>query len=238
MTQTSWPPGKPVPVTVEISLNGVSGFARFFQDLPQGFSVEPVNSAGADFYWENNQVNLVWLKLPAVNVVKIQYLVTADESLGGSFRMGGRFDYIVNGNDRSSSETIPFLITLDRRAGIEDVEMLPGDTVRSEQRKEEEKEEVVTEVQPQIVYRVQVAISSQSLTRAELEGRIGCELRYDITILKAGTMYKYQSGSFGKYTEAERYLEELRDCGVKDSFIVAYKGDEQIAVETAKAMEK
>jgi hypothetical protein len=89
-----------------------------------------------------------------------------------------------------------------------------------------------------IRYRVQVAIASLHLTREELEERIGCELSNGMTVLRAGNLYKYQSGSFEKYTEAALYLAELKDGGVTDAFIVAYRNDEQIPVEQARSQEK
>lgn len=237
--QGSWPPGMSVPVTVVISKGQAGGFARFFQDLPQGFRVEPVETNGADFYWDNNQVNLVWLALPSVEVVKVQYLVTPDASLSGSFRLGGRFDYIVQNKERKSVEVSPLLIRLDRKAVVEEVvkvEALGDNQTVVLQQDIPVVTEQVKPVSPKVDFRVQVAIASQRLLREELESRIGCRLTYDVITLKSGNMYKYQSGSFGKYEEALDYLSDLKKCGVKDAFIVAFMGGEQISIELARSL--
>ncbi|HUS86066.1 MAG TPA: hypothetical protein VMW76_02410 [Bacteroidales bacterium] len=238
LTQPVWPPGKAVVVTVEITKNSVSGFARFFQDLPQGFIAEPVHSAGADFYWENNQVNLVWVKLPDDEVLKVQYLVTADESLGGSFRMGGRFDYIINGKERRSVEFNPILIRLNRSAPVSGVPLLPRDSAIADKPLTGRDTTIVAKPVEMVIYRVQVAISSQRLSDYELEERIGCKLEQEVTILKSGNMFKYQTGSFNRYGEASAYLNSIKEQGVSDAFIVAFRGAEQISVDLAKTLEK
>lgn len=233
--QNSWPPGGAVPVTVVIEKGTVGGFARFFQDLPQGFKVESIESSGADFYWDNNQVNLVWLNLPSAGMVKVRYLVTPDASLSGSFRLAGRFDYIVGEKERRSVELQPVVIRLDRNAFIEDAPSLPSvaaDTTPPV------KVIQAAQTEPLVSFRVQVAIASLRLSKPELESRIGCALRYNVTTLKSGNMYKYQSGSFERYDDAAVYLNQMKDSGVNDAFIVAYRGDEQISVEMARSLSR
>jgi len=238
--QKSWPPGKAVPVTVIIERGTTGGFARFFQDLPQGFIVEPVETNGADFYWDNNQVNLVWVKLPNAPVIRVQYLVTPDASLSGSFRLGGRIDYIIGESERKIAELQPVLIRLDRNAEVTDavrVEALPA-TQKVDQGAERPatvKENPKAD-SPKVDFRVQVAIASQRLLKEELESRIGCSLKYDIITLKSANMYKYQSGSFRKYQESVEYLNDLKQCGVRDAFIVAFLDGEQISIELARSL--
>jgi hypothetical protein len=235
ITQTSWPPGSYVPVRIELTNTGLHDFARFYQDLPQGFSVKKGNTAGADFYWENNQVNFVWVKMPEDEIIRISYLAMADETLTGSFRLGGKLDYVIEGKERKSVEFIPVLIRLDKDATVEE----NLDEFFQEEARENnviQTETVVPEVQQKIEFRVQVVISSQHLTKAELEQRIKCQLKYGITILKTGNMYKYQSGAFKTYSEALVYLDELKSKGVNDAFIVAYRDDEQISVSLARKL--
>jgi len=238
--QKSWPPGKSIPVTVTIDRGTTGGFARFFQDLPQGFIVEPVETNGADFYWDNNQVNLVWVKLPSAPVIRVQYLVTPDASLSGSFKLGGRVDYIINNSERRSVELQPVIIRLDRNADVENVvrvealrdnkytDSLPVTGGSGNDR--------VTPAAIKVDFRVQVAVASLRLLKEELESRIGCPIQYEIITLKSGNMYKYQAGSFRKYDEAVAYLADLKECGVRDAFIVAYKDGEQISIEMARSL--
>ena len=243
-TQSSWPPGSFVPITVEIRKDNLTGFARFFQDLPQGFDVESVENSGGDFYFDDNQVNIVWVNMDERDPVRVRYLVRADESLSGSFRLGGRFDYVINGRERRSAEVNNMLIKLDREAEIEDIPVPEGagEPVRKIQTINETITKTVSETKAEtgkeskIEFRVQISLASIRLSKDELESRIGCSLRHDIKILKVGNMYKYQSGSFGKYSKASEYLEELKEDGVKDVFVVAFRGGEQISVNLARSL--
>ncbi len=236
ITQSSWPPGSYVPVRIEIHNNGMQEFARFYQDLPQGFSVRSGETAGADFYWENNQVNFVWVKMPKNEIIKVSYLAKADEMLKGSFRLGGTMDYVIERDKRRSFEVDPVIIRLDQDAIVEDnIEGFYSEEVRTD--KPVTTSIVIKKEIPQKVeFRVQVAISSEQITKQELENRIGCPLKYNIIILKTGNMYKYQSGAFTNYTEASAYLADLKSRGVNDSFLVAFRGDEQISISLARAL--
>ncbi|MFO7852216.1 MAG: hypothetical protein ACQERS_09110 [Bacteroidota bacterium] len=237
ITQPSWPPGSYVPVRIEIRNTGMNDFARFYQDLPQGFSVKKGNTAGADFYWDNNQVNFVWVKLPEDEIIQISYLAMADESLAGSFRLGGRLDYVVEGKERKSVEFRPVIISLDQDAHVEeDLDEFYNESEEVQEDNVIPPDTEIIEKSQKVKFRIQVAISSERITKPELEKRINCGLKYDIIILRTGNMYKYQSGSFAKYTGASFYLNELKSHGVNDAFIVAYRGDEQISVELARTL--
>lgn len=235
ITQPSWLPGSFVQVRIEIINTGLNDFARFYQDLPQGFTVKKGNTAGADFYWDHNQVNFVWVKMPEDEVIRISYLARADEALSGSFRLGGKLDYIIEGKQRKSVEFNPILIRLDKDAAVvEDLQaFFEEDTNENNIIRPDT---VINEATQKVEFRVQVAITSEQITKPELEKRINCPLKYDIIILKTGNMFKYQNGVFNYYSEASNYLNELKRKGVNDAFIVAYRDDEQISVNLARKL--
>jgi hypothetical protein len=250
LTQESWPPGKRVPVTIEIERGNANGFARFFHDLPQGFTIENVISGGADFFRDNNQINYVWLELPDEELIIIQYLAMADKLLAGSFKIGGHFDYIIDGKERVSIEAGSISIKLDRSAIVESVELPEGyivstqeeeveDVVGIDKQKEEVTEEIKEEKEteidnPIIRFRVQVSISSQRFSLEELEDRVGSKLQHGIIVLKSGNMFKYHSGSFPYYESASEYLAELKAGGISDAFVVAFSDENQISISEAR----
>jgi len=235
ITQPSWPPGEYVPVRVEIKNPGLKGFARFYQDLPQGFSTEKGETAGADFYWENRQVNFVWVKMPAEELIRLSYLAKADESLTGSFRLGGKLNYVAGGKERRTIEIEPLTVRLDSKATVdEDITKIFQKEAATNKKCGDDN--VNDDIPQKVVFRVQIAISSEQVTKAELEERIGCPLRYSLTVLKTANMYKYQCGAFRTYQEASAFLEEMKEKAVSDAFIVAYRGDEQISTELARTL--
>jgi hypothetical protein len=81
-----------------------------------------------------------------------------------------------------------------------------------------------------IVYRVQVAVSSSQVSQDEIEKRLGIDIAGKMVVVKAGSIYKYQFGSFDDYKSAVRLMESLVSKGIKDAFVVAYRGDQQVPV--------
>ncbi|MCF8223451.1 MAG: hypothetical protein K9J25_09915 [Bacteroidales bacterium] len=233
ITQDEWPPGKYIPVKVEIVNANIDGFARFYQDLPRGFTVKKGNTSGADFYWDRNQVNFVWVKLPDRDTIRISYFAMADRSLSGSFNLRGMLDYVVEGDSRERQEISSRLIRLNRNAPVEEI---VEDISIVDVKEEPVSDNPAVTSKPEVEFRVQVAVSSERLSRSELESRTGCSFKHDITILKTGSVYKYQSGHFDDYHGASAYLESLKKIELKDAFIVAYRGDEQISVSLARTL--
>ncbi len=53
-----------------------------------------------------------------------------------------------------------------------------------------------------------------------------------------GNLYKYTAGYFSRFDDANAYCKTLKDNGYKDSFVVAFKGNERINIEEAKKLTK
>ena len=239
--QDHWPPGKVVPVTVEIVKGEAEDFARLFHSFPTGFSVENVNSGGGDFFWDNNQVNYVWTDLPDDKVIRVQYLARADQLLAGTFSLQLRFDYVLDSKERKSVYSDDIFIVLDRDAIVENTYLEPvtdpGKEVSELKAEEEKMIEGKAEIEKKeevLDFRIQVSIASSRFSQEELEERINCKLKHGMKVLKTGSMYKYQSGSFKSYDMAADYLKELRSYGVEDAFIVAFRNNVQISIKEAQ----
>jgi N-acetylmuramoyl-L-alanine amidase len=58
----------------------------------------------------------------------------------------------------------------------------------------------------------------------------------DIWNYLSGSLIKYTSGKFSTIEEATKHLNELRNNGYKDAFIVAFKGNDRISIEEAKKL--
>jgi hypothetical protein len=98
--------GSEITVNVTISKGKLTGFARFQQDLPNGFTVKAVNSANADFNFEDHKLRLIWLNLPEQSDFTATYTLIADERLKGTIDIGGKFSYIDD-NERKTLDVLP-----------------------------------------------------------------------------------------------------------------------------------
>jgi hypothetical protein len=103
--------GTDVQVEVRVVKSGLDGFARFQQELPPGITASPDVSANADFNFEDQLVNLIWLKIPAGEEMVFSYTIHPHETIKGNFSLGGRFHYILD-EDRSEVNIPPRNITI------------------------------------------------------------------------------------------------------------------------------
>lgn len=93
--------GTEIKVDVVINKGKLAGYARFQQELPYGFTAVSVNSANADFSFQDQKIRLIWLRLPDDDEITISYNIIANERLTGNIDLNGRFSYIDN-NERKS----------------------------------------------------------------------------------------------------------------------------------------
>lgn len=94
-------PGSEVRVTVNINKGDLSGFAKLQLDLPNGLSIEAVDTKGASFTFSDQKAKFIWMALPSTPSFKVTYLLKADASASGVLRMDGRLSYIEN-NERKT----------------------------------------------------------------------------------------------------------------------------------------
>lgn len=103
--------GSELLVSVTIKKEELSGFCRFQQELPAGFSASSVSTANADFTFKDQKVRFIWLKLPEESSITVSYKITCDERLKGTFNLGGKFSYIKD-NQRQSADVTTQQITI------------------------------------------------------------------------------------------------------------------------------
>lgn len=80
----------------------------------------------------------------------------------------------------------------------------------------------------EILFRVQIKVSDKPLNIKE-EKPIE-----NLWYYMSGNLIKYTSGKFKNIEDATKHLNELKNNGYKDAFIVAFKGTERISIEEAK----
>ena len=94
-------PGEEVTVEVLISKDDVTGFAKFQQTIPAGFSAEMIDAKGATFSFKESTVKFIWMALPADKDFTISYKLKADANVSGEYVFGGKFSFISD-NERKN----------------------------------------------------------------------------------------------------------------------------------------
>lgn len=77
-----------------------------------------------------------------------------------------------------------------------------------------------------IVYKVQFLTSSKRLSMSDKRFRNIA----DVSFYKQQNLYKYTSGKYYTFGEAEKSRKNIAKSGYKDAFVVAFRGDERINI--------
>lgn len=86
--------GKEALVEITISKENVIGFAKVQQELPEGFTAEPVETKEATFSFKDNKVKFIWMSFPEEKEFTISYKLIPNLTTIGTFKVGGKFSFI------------------------------------------------------------------------------------------------------------------------------------------------
>jgi hypothetical protein len=180
---------------------------------------------GGDLFFSDNNLNIVWNKVPSGSSFRISYLVMPELALNGPLQLGGKLYAVISAGKRIEVSVPVKNITIKKADAsgsteqIKPVEASGGDG------------DVVH-------FRIQVLSSSTRISDQELKQRIGMSFREKITIVPTGSVFKYQVGECTTYESAVSLLEMFKGSKASGAFIVAWQGNSQIDVEKAKLLVK
>lgn len=92
-------PGTDFIVETTVSRGTVTGFMKFFQELPEGYTATDIESKGGSFTYADNGAKIVWLAPPNEETFVISYKVTVPTGASGQQTLPGKISYISN-NER------------------------------------------------------------------------------------------------------------------------------------------
>lgn len=96
-------PNGEVEVELVITKADITGFAKIQQEIPEGFVVEPLETAGATFSFKEQKLKLIWMALPQNNEFSIKYKLKNVAHSSGKYTITGKFSYIAD-NERMNVE--------------------------------------------------------------------------------------------------------------------------------------
>ena len=122
--------GKMMEVTLEVTKEGISGFGKLTEVIPEGFTAEAKETNGAIFSVVNREVRFLWMTLPADRTFSVVYRLTANEPIGEK-TIKGTFSYIEDDKTRLNSTSASSLKVLPKpviaAAPEEPAESTPSD---------------------------------------------------------------------------------------------------------------
>jgi hypothetical protein len=111
-TASSVSPGKDLIVELTVTKPGITGFTKYFQELPTGFTATNINSEGGEFTYADNGAKIIWITPPSVDQFNMSYKIAVPSTATGSLTIGGKFSYVI-GNERSTFEVPQQIVSIE-----------------------------------------------------------------------------------------------------------------------------
>jgi len=91
--------GTEFTVEVTIDKGSISGFARFQDELPEGFTATAIETKGGDPRFDAQKFKVIWTSLPGDKELKISYKVTVASTVPtGDYTINNKFSFIADNN--------------------------------------------------------------------------------------------------------------------------------------------
>lgn len=94
-------PGSEFVLEVTINKGDIAGFAKYSQELPDGFTASVVDANGGNFSFSEKNVKIIWMSLPADKEFKIKYKVAVGADVKGSFPIAAKLSYLENNEKKT-----------------------------------------------------------------------------------------------------------------------------------------
>jgi hypothetical protein len=236
-------PGEEFSVEVSLKKGSLSGFMKYFMEIPEGFTASTIDSRGGSFTFENNGVKIVWISPPSDPEFVFSYKIVTTAAAVGTKSFGAKISYIVN-NERKIFDLQPVQIVFGKGSAVVKPvasaekkpavpESKPAETSEKKEtvKKEEPKKEQPKEIKPVVesakipvsasatktgkTYKVQIGAFS---AKPKIEG-----VQEVSTVVLENGITKYFTGNFSTYEEASKRRTEMVSKGFQGAFIVAFE---------------
>ena len=244
--------GGEIVVSLTVEKQGIEGFAKLIETIPEGFKAVELNSAMGNFIFENGKVRIIWLTIPEGDSYKAEYKLIHIGTNTGKIKLNGKFFYVKE--DKRTEFSLPVLnlivkekiepkipiVLVDKTIVTEAVvaEEVVTEAVVAEEVVTEAvvAEEVVTEaVVAEVVEKTSVEDPTDVLFFKVQLGAYSSEKTKntfgtlpDIHFIKTGAFYKYYSGKFTNEASARAIIPEAKALGFKGAFLVRFKNGKRI----------
>lgn len=245
-------------VSVEINKKGVEGFAKIIEEIPDGFLASKGNSKGGAFSFKKNEVKILWMALPTVDVYVVSYNIEAvSTTLNGDYNIIGNYSYLdnkiitkydisgsvfnLNNEEAITEETevepqieeglvvVPEII---KEEVLEPVAKIEDPAVVEENPVVPDNSEATSTPNPeyQVTYKVQVGAGHKRVPSTYFKTKFN--LTDNISTTNHEGWIKYLVGSYDEYKSARDKRNTVRN-NVKTAFVTAYNSGIRITVQEA-----
>jgi hypothetical protein len=245
-TINSVSPGKDFIVELTVNKPGITGFIKYFQELPAGFSASVIDGKGGDFTVADNGAKIIWITPPSDDQMIVTYKISTPQSAGGSISVGGKFSYVV-GNERKIAEIVPqnvIISSSQASSGQKEETKTPvkenPPVVETKQAATETKQQVTEPKQPMVESKKE---TTQPEQKKEVPPIITTPAKVPATAssIIPGRTYKVQIGAFSSKPKVEGVPEQstmVLENGVTKYFSGNFKTYEEAAKRKKEMIDK
>lgn len=240
-------PGKDFTVEITINKGSLTGFMKFAQELPEGYTATVIESKSGSFTYADNAAKVVWINPPSDASFTISYKVSVPANATGSVNLTGKVSYIQNNERKVFDLEKKYFVVGNNGVAVAVTESKPGGTpvavtpVKTEEKAptpvEKAPVEVKKESTPVVVPQTTTTTAKAPATavatstgkvykvqigaysqKPKLEGVPNIS-----TFVLDNGITKYFSGSFSNYDEAVQHKKLMLEKGFAGAFIVAFE---------------
>ena len=245
-------------VNVKIKKDGIKGFARYSDNLPEGFSAKSDKTNGSSFSVADNRIKFVWVNVPETEELEISYVLSGN--LKTDVMMEGEFSYLESNQSKfyklpfeklpAFEETSTPVTTTETKTetpvtATETKTETPVTATETKTETPETATETKTETpsatttptetaktNSNISYCVQIgAYTNMNVTSSRLAAMY--KISENIRSEMAGGFTKFMIGKHNEYKQARDHRETAKGKGVNGAFVAAYNGPTRITVQEA-----
>jgi hypothetical protein len=224
-------------VTVEINKQGIKGFAKITEQLPNGFLASENDSKGGVFSFKENETKILWMAIPKGDVYTIVYnLVANSETENGTYDIKGFYSYLENDVtsrcdiDGSNFELNVENLVAEETPFEEPTEVLPVEEEESAAEEPSRKTTSTPNPENGVTYKVQVGAGHQTVAANYFALKFN--LKDNVSTINHEGWIKYLVGSYNEYKAARDKRNKVRG-NVRTAFVTAYNSGKRITVQEA-----
>lgn len=228
-------------INLKIKKDGIKGFARYSDVLPEGFTAKQDKLNGSSFSVADGKIKFVWVNVPTEPDLEVSYILSGTHK---DINLEGEFSYLESNQSKFyklQSEKLPLFETPAVTNTVQPVETKTETPVATNTvQPVETKTETPVNTQPEntaktggdVSYCVQIgAYSNSAVTSSKLAGMYG--ISENIRSEMNSGLTKFMVGKFMEYRLARDHRETVKGKGVNGAFVTAYNGPVRITVQEA-----
>lgn len=221
-------------VNLKIKKDGIKGFARYSDMLPEGFTAKQDKVSGSSFSVADNKIKFVWVNVPTEPDIEISYVLNG--TYKDNINLEGEFSYLESNQSKFFKMPAEKLPLQEAVVTTETKTETPVSETKTETPITETKTETPIENTAKtggdVSYCVQIgAYTNPAVTSSKLGTKYG--ISENIRSEMASGMTKFMVGKFMEYRLARNHRETVKGKGVNGAFVTAYNGPVRITVQEA-----